>query len=763
MFNKITIQINNKIGFKKKENLKKEQYKNVLSSNKERHSSINIIKYTKTSRNLSKTNNNFKSSMTLGPLNEELSNKLTFYNNNKKRNLANFNFIKAPSMLDNHYQINKLIRLSKRKKIEELKNVHNKILISESQSYRNNLYITSSDFVHNFKNNLTKNFSCQELQLKKKKRHKFNNSMKIHEKQKTFYKTASKINSIDSKLIKKNFVFRNEKILSALKKNNSEKETKNTLDSVSKMRIQLMDSLYNEFNPIKLSNVSKRLVKFHYFQNIQNKKVENISIINQFIKEGYIKRLLCMKQLFKRIYDKYIYDMNLYLEFLKNKLIELKEKSYSYNARVFNLANHIENKVLRILYKQSDLEYLVKIRNFLLKIKEQFHKKEKPSIYYDLLLMRDSKILLIGNFIESVDFIKQTSNKYVIKFMKHLNDRKQEIFDNDDYYNLTEELLDSINSGNNELKIIFSSEQEFFKIYDILTDKNLSLIYSLQDSERSKFNIQQNLNKQLPLYNHQKKNDTLINEIKEKQKLKESLIKKNELLKQKYLYYNESLNNKIYQKKMISSEHKKNHPLYLDTNSSIYMINREKYNKLLKKFKYRGMLLLQKIIKFIKKFLKLKYANDGFFNYFHNINRLYVLDLDVNSFNKDNIENINIYILKAFSIYEEICKYVMFTHEQLKSDEKNITIIQKQQNIIDHDNKVQNALYARKEQFLKDLEDKQKIYEKAINPILYIKSRSDVENKVKRKKIKDDRNNKLKEELEENEFNNLIEYEDNAL
>ena len=105
----------------------------------------------------------------------------------------------------------------------------------------------------------------------------------------------------------------------------------------------------------------------------------------------------------------------------------------------------------------------------------------------------------------------------------------------------------------------------------------------------------------------------------------------------------------------------------------------------------------------------------------------------------------------------------MFTHEQLKSDEKNITIIQKQQNIIDYDNKVQNALYARKEQFLKDLEDKQKIYEKAINPILYIKSRSDVENKVKRKKIKDDRNNKLKEELEENEFNNLIEYEDNAL
>ena len=105
----------------------------------------------------------------------------------------------------------------------------------------------------------------------------------------------------------------------------------------------------------------------------------------------------------------------------------------------------------------------------------------------------------------------------------------------------------------------------------------------------------------------------------------------------------------------------------------------------------------------------------------------------------------------------------MSTHEQLKSDQKNIINIQRQKNIIDYDKKVQNALYARKEQLLKDLEDKQKIYEKAINPILYIKSRSDVENKVKRKKIKDDRNNKLKEELEENEFNNLIEYEDNAL
>ena len=199
--------------------------------------------------------------------------------------------------------------------------------------------------------------------------------------------------------------------------------------------------------------------------------------------------------------------------------------------------------------------------------------------------------------------------------------------------------------------------------------------------------------------------------------------------------------------------------MYLNYNINLSVIKREKYFDELKNYKYRGLLLLDVLIKKIKNFSQMKYFQN-FFDNLQNRTRLYVLDISINSFNDDNINTINANILKAISIYEEICKYVLFIHENLKKNKKNLQFIQKQQNIIDYNNKVEKARMEKEAKIEKDYKEKKKIFEKAVKPILYIETKVNVENKVKRKKVKDDRIKEKEKHFEEDEFNFMVKFSD---
>ena len=65
------------------------------------------------------------------------------------------------------------------------------------------------------------------------------------------------------------------------------------------MRMDIIDSLQNDYSKKNLVDVEGRIVKFKIFQNIQDKKAENISVINTFIKEGYLRRLNNLKKYIK--------------------------------------------------------------------------------------------------------------------------------------------------------------------------------------------------------------------------------------------------------------------------------------------------------------------------------------------------------------------------------------------------------------------------------------------------------------------------------
>ena len=671
---------------------------------------LNLMKYIKSTKNFRKTTNNFKSNLSLTPFYDEIVNQYRPDNGN----LLYFNFNKAPSMIDNYRHINNMIKLKRKQRLKELEQVHNKILISESESYRNKLYITSNDYKPEIKNNLIKSNSCRTIPIKNFKSRKKTNRINTFQKSNNLFTKSFNNNS------QKNLgtsLLRNKQILSALSKKDTEKEA------------------------------------------IQTKKVKNISIINDFIREGYLRRLNKLKNSLQKIYETYSKQMHFYLQFLYNKIEEFKEELRIKKAALFDICSIIEKNVIKIINKESELEFLVEIRNFLLKTKERFNKEERPDIYYDLLLIRDSKILIIGRIFDSINFLKEIANRTISKFTFHLQELKDTITNVDGDIDLNEDLFDSLDLGNYKLNQIFTSPEDFIQLYEILTEKDLNLLFLLQESKREKNNLEKYYKRELSLLEKRNESEKTFKNLGDMKKIKEELKNKNELLNKKYIYYNDSLNNKIIPSKIISLKHKGNTPMYLNYNINLSLIKREKYFDKLKNYKYRGLLLLDVLIKKIKYFSQMKYFQN-FFDNLQNRNRLYVLDISINSFNEDNVNTINSNILKAISIYEEIYKYVLFIHENLKKNTKNLQFIQKQQNIIDYNNKVEKARMEKEAKIEKDYKEKKKIFEKAVKPILYIETKVNVENKIKRKKVKDDRIKEKEKHFEEDEFNFMAKFSD---
>ena len=750
MFKTYTKLINHKLTFRSRETKKLD---NFSGKNME----MNILKYNGSSRNLRKTNNNFKSSLTLTPIYDKIGNQIVVDNFSKtKTNFASFNFNRAPSISENKNKINKLVRMKKMQRIKDLDNIHNKILISESELYRSKLYITASDFRPNIKNNLMKSNSCRLILPKNKNNQKMINTKKTFNNKNNFYTKSinnKSIKKVDSKFL------RNKEIVSALTKEDTQKETNYALKTMSKMRMDIIDSLQNELNPKKLVDIEGRVVKFRIFQNIQDKKAKAISLIHTFIKEGYLRRLNNLKKLYQKICNKYSTEMHSYLKFLSDKIDEGKEELRHQNATIFELGSQIESEIIKIINKEKELEYLLKLRNFLLQSKNEYYKDEKPQLYYDLLLIRDSKVLLIGNILESIDFIKALSSKTISTFKRHLEFLKNKITNGEENIELSQEMLDSFDIGNYKLSQIFTSPEVLMNIYDTLTEKDLTLLDLLDETNRQKKNLLKFYREKLKRLNKENYEEENVKNIKDLEKLRNKLAEKNDLLNKKYLYlYN--YNNRKTLTKFATFKFKRDIPLYLDYNINLNSIKREKYFYELKQYKYRGLLLLDRLINIIKEFLELDCKND-FLENLHNRNRLYVLDVDVKSINEDNRDTIDTNILKAISIFEEIYKYVTSLFKNLKKDKNNLGKIKQQQNIIQKNKKIEKAKKEEETKIEKDYEEKKKIYEKATKPIIYVQNKIELVDKVKKGKIKKEWKKNIEKHFQEDEFNGFTKFEDN--
>ena len=161
-------------------------------------------------------------------------------------------------------------------------------------------------------------------------------------------------------------------------------------------------------------------------------------------------------------------------------------------------------------------------------------------------------------------------------------------------------------------------------------------------------------------------NDPLEKEIIEKEEIKKKLMEKNKILKKNFFYYNEIIIKRNTQIELNSQKIKKKKLKYLDIEIDLDSIHREKYKQKIKTLKYKGLLLFDKIIQVIKNIINENYVKNDFYENFKK-EKLKIIELDISFFDDENIQLIDTYIKKLVSIYEDVCKYVLYNHIQYKS------------------------------------------------------------------------------------------------
>ena len=207
-----------------------------------------ILNYKNVTRNFGKTNFNFKTNLTLSQLSTATKN--TYINNDsKENNVIYLNINKAPSIVDNNYEINKLIQMKRREGFNKINNIYSQTLINEAQAYRKNLYLTATNLKSSSKIIFSRNNSCNDFYIKNfgrkyrafKKSHSVKNQINSYNKLFNF-KTPTKLQST---------ILKDKKILSTLENTNIEKETNHALNSLTKMNMELVNSLHNEYITLK--------------------------------------------------------------------------------------------------------------------------------------------------------------------------------------------------------------------------------------------------------------------------------------------------------------------------------------------------------------------------------------------------------------------------------------------------------------------------------------------------------------------------------
>ena len=189
----------------------------------------------------------------------------------------------------------------------------------------------------------------------------------------------------------------------------------------------------------------------------------------------------------------------------------------------------------------------------------------------------------------------------------------------------------------------------------------------------------------------------------------------------------------------------------------------ETYEREIKNYKYRGILLLKKLIEFLKFFSNFKYDNsDYYISLFKEMNLKSALNIDIKEFNDHNVSLIDEYILVLISNYERVCKYILNKHRIYLLNEKNKEFIEEKKNEMNILKKKEISKELREIIKKKKLDDIKKIIDKSNKSIVIIKNNLNTDNKMKRNKVLKINNEKIisynKKNYFENEFNNLAKY-----
>lgn len=717
---------------------------------------------------------------------QDMNNFLTPNNNSNNQNqnyvpisdkYSIIRFNKAPSLKENQKEINRIIKKRKLKKMEDLNNIFNNILINESKLFRSSLYITGGGIkdrkINNYKAIKPNRSQSHNDFMNKNKKYKDNSSSSI-----------DILNFNNETIYNSNSIYNESNYLSDIRKVNNRTQypmLSNSAKSISKMNIKFTekDKLIFPLNNnginrntingmrIEINNIifkklkgrrqfpelEKKMVKFKVWQRIQIKK------LNEFMKKrksfiNHKDKLINLKNLLEEKYNIYSEEMNKYLIFLSEKEKKIRSELKIYKDKIKGINSELEKIIIELVKKQSELEPLVEKRNLLLQIKQRF---KNPPSYYEELLIKDSKKLLVGNSFLNLEVSKQIKNKNVIKFIGSVLELKLKIEENKlNYSDLKSDLYLSNNFIKDEkLDPIFPTVDDFIKLYTNLKEKSINYLKNLDIMNKTTYILKNNYELNF------KESNILEKEIVEKEKEREKIINKNKALMNSYNLIKENiLKNKddlIIKSNKVENKFAKKRIINIET----YL--NETYEREIKNYKYRGILLLKKLIKFLKYFSNFKYDNSNYYiNLFKDMNLNNVLKIDIKDFNDNNVSLINEYILVLVSNYERVCKYILNKHRIYLLNDKNKEFIKEKKSEISILKKKELSKELREIIKKKKIDDIKKIIDKSNKSIVIIKNNLNTDNKMKRNKVQKINNEKImsynKKNYLENEFNNLAKY-----
>ena len=141
--------------------------KDIFNSMRKPGDSWKISNKYKTSNNFRKINNILEPRIEnniISPINKNKS-KSTKNIQKSEYKFFNFKFNKAPTLKQNQQEISNIIKKKKLKKMTELRNIYNNILINKSKSFRSSLYITGNGYISQQNSKLRKNRSSDESNI----------------------------------------------------------------------------------------------------------------------------------------------------------------------------------------------------------------------------------------------------------------------------------------------------------------------------------------------------------------------------------------------------------------------------------------------------------------------------------------------------------------------------------------------------------------------------------------------------------------------
>ena len=553
--------------------------------------------------------------------------------------------------------------------------------------------------------------------------------------------------------------------------------------NTDKMRFDINKLLIeNTRGKEKIDKFEEKIFKMKIFQTYQKETLEKYINDERFSIQDKIDHIIKLYNLYEKIYSDYSTDLIRYINFLFNISNEYEIDLRFSSQKKKDINYEIEVLVNKLITKQEELEYLINTRNFIFRVKN----RDKNIIKLDnQYVQRVSKRKKFVDFL--FDLLGRTADSFAFKYLKRIiplnqlekiiiinntnkkktnTKRRMTLRQTTSLTSSTEKFFEKLSPPPPGEKI-FETPDDFIKVLNTLRNENISLLKEYEISELEKGNLLNELNQLNEIYEEYIKSylHNYINKTKkelEYEKNKFNILSKKCDFAEKLLVNKNDLSSLKHDFKIMS----------ISSHNNIYFFNIIKYNKMRIKYKYEGLVLLEKLVNNISYLLTenetLKFFElDEVYNYIPHDILIQLLKTKKEYFYESNQYQIKEYTLQLIKLFEFLCQMIVNKNEESKKlhGMNYIRIrneVQKERNI--HNNHIiKKMLTDRREAEAKrlmekwnrktvltrknDLESQTKPKKKIIDEI------------IKEKKEKDINKKKVKENDEWAEYNSIIEEE----